>query len=91
MRTSQRKDAEAAAAAAELRLTSLSSGSDTGPLEHPGNGITASATDGHPLFPVHERAPSGILTVVLILPLSVLMQSRWCRLAKGLAAPQDSR
>lgn len=32
-----------------------------------------------------------VLTVVLILPLSVVMLSRWWRLAKGLAAPQDSR
>lgn len=31
------------------------------------------------------------LTVVLILPLSVVILSRWCRLAKGFAAPQDSR
>lgn len=32
-----------------------------------------------------------VLTVVLILPLSVVRLSRWWRLAKGLAAPQDSR
>lgn len=41
MHTSQCKAAEsaaaAAAAAAELTPTFLSSGSDTGPLEHPGN------------------------------------------------------
>lgn len=40
MHTSQCKAAEsaaAAAAAAELMPTFLSSGSDTGPLEHPGN------------------------------------------------------
>lgn len=30
-------------------------------------------------------------TVVLILPFSVVMLSLWCRCAKGLAAPQDSR
>lgn len=37
---------------------------------------------------IWERAT---LTLVLILPLSVVMLSRWWRLAKGLAAPQDSR
>lgn len=35
--------------------------------------------------------PRGERTVVLILPFSVVMLSRWCRCAKGLAAPQDSR
>lgn len=41
---------------------------------------------------VSAAACVGIpLTVVLILPLSVVMLSRWWRLAKGLAAPQDSR
>lgn len=35
--------------------------------------------------------PGGERTVVLILPFSVVMLSRWCRCAKGLAAPQDSR
>lgn len=33
----------------------------------------------------------GRLTVVLIFPFSVVMLSLWCRCAKGLAAPQDSK
>lgn len=34
---------------------------------------------------------SETLTVVLIFPFSVVMLSLWCRCAKGLAAPQDSK
>lgn len=37
------------------------------------------------------RAGAGRRTMVLILPFSVVMLSRWCRWAKGLAAPHDSR
>lgn len=33
----------------------------------------------------------GRHTVVLIFPFSVVMLSLWCRCAKGLAAPQDSK
>lgn len=38
-----------------------------------------------------DEDSARVLTVVLILPLSVVRLSRWWRLAKGLAAPQDSR
>lgn len=52
-----------------------------------------------PAFRAGDRQGPGTLrcgawgerTVVLILPFSVVMLSRWCRCAKGLAAPQDSR
>lgn len=38
-----------------------------------------------------RRGGAGRRTMVLILPFSVVMLSRWCRWAKGLAAPHDSR
>lgn len=77
----------------ESRLTFPVAGTDTVPVERPGKNSNVCS---HLSLCTrrYERGDGGehaVLTVVLILPLSVVMLFRWWRLAKGLAAPHDSR
>lgn len=75
----------------ESRLTFPVAGTDTVPVERPGENSNVCSHLSLCMRRYERGGGRAVLTVVLILPLSVVMLFRWWRLAKGLAAPHDSR